>query len=58
MFPVSSQVPPTKIYECGMFYYIVHVYGDNNTCEIVPFFLYFKEIMLMLLQSNELSSRD
>lgn len=58
MFPVNSQVSPTKIYECSMFYYIVHVYGANNTCEIVSFFLCFKEIMLMLVQANELSSRD
>jgi len=41
-----------------MFYYILHVYGANNTSEIVPFFLCFKEITLMLVQDNELSSRD
>jgi len=41
-----------------MFYYVGHMYGTNNTCEIVPFFLSFKEVKFMLVQANELSSRD
>lgn len=41
-----------------MFYYIVCIYGTNNTCEVVPFFLSFKEVTFMLVQANELSSRD
>lgn len=58
MFPVNSQISPTNIYECSMFYYIVHVYEANNTREIVPFLLCFKEIMLVLVSANELSSGD
>lgn len=58
MFTVNSQISPTKIYECSMLYYIVHGYGARNTCKIVPFFLSFKEIILMLVQANELSSGD